>query len=1775
MSAALDRGNADESPTGNVERGFLLRAATAAKPAQTSLDRVYEALEAGGRHPERKRRHVQARCPLHEDVKPSLSIDWTSDHDGRILIHCFACNAQDVDVLDAIGLGVPDLFDQPPPPRDTTPKTRARKAKASTAPRPGPLPKRLTADADAAEILEPRHAVRTYEYTDEAGNALGRVVRFEWVTAQGPEKEFTQERPDGNGGWERHAPTRKVLRHLPAVVEAIAHGREIWLVEGEKDDESVNQVLPRSTGVATTNAGGAGNFGELWEQLAGAHVVIAVDRDGAGYRRAAEVARRLETRAASIRVVLPAVVEPHADVSDHLASGRGLGDMLDVPLHQLPILLLIADIEAAARNGVEAAKRARTCQREVSARLAAAEEAANRGATKAAAEERRFALRWAQEAGKAATRAVDKAAEAFANRTKLAGQVEQLTAQLPSGVDTTTELVARAERAQLDAQQVVAQTWAQVEAPIPEAIAAVVSAPAPSQAALVPDRDVPEPPIGLPPAPPKPPTGGRGGGGGGRAEEIPNLLPRYVHRHGETVYVAGTKDKPTFSTVWRCEVSVIDQMVDDDGDKSTPDIGGRWRLRLRRPARDDAGVVLVDEQNTAAWEEAEIELPPDKVRDGSWHEDLPWPGLVHDLSNKGRTTALQAALLAKPMPVKMARRYTATGWRTLDGRDVFVHAGGGIDAAGSVDLPHIAIDGKLDVFRMHKPTQDVEALREAVRLGLSPLLHLPASIIAPLIGISFRAVFGTPQASLHLVGEPGSGKTSITRIASMHWFAPAMKENGRGARKHVFSALEDTGETIKGLLHKMNLLADLPALVDDFKGPKGAAKLATLQSAIWNGGGRSLATRNGGSITTGAPRCTPITTGETSSTGSSATRALTIRVGSDSLVSDGDLNTLMSSLERESARSARGLLGASFIQWVAGLRESLTEWLDQLEEESPYIEDWNRVCRRLDHEPGVRGRLARTAMVCTTGWAALLTWLLEIGVMTQDQANTIWAIAMDGLIEQVCQQDPSAVDGPRHLLDLLRSALLSGACHLSDQYGSVPGEIREATSMDVGVPYGWTPRQSLTGPIAETSFRRDEVIWQARGERVGILTDTEVWLMPRPVLGVVNSVAGKAGETFPHSSVSIGSAMAGRGWIQANGAGDRSANRRVATVQQRVWVMPRKILDGVEDDRPENPTDLPPLPMAPWETTGDLWWDAPGRQEPTPAPSAAMPAEATDTAAPASTAPEAPLEPHPEPEHPEQEPPSAADDTAEPEAAPTAVVVDEPTSTTTVPTPRPAATQGRADDRWQAAAAVVTEDELVLPDGTHVHLDPAITQLWQLAEFAARLRLGHGGGKHVMPSPGQILLTSEGMTRFGIDLDREDVDELIADPDAASDAVARAGADAAAAVTAAGWRLSSDDQLRVWTRVWRPKTETQTSISMQVVLVPLMAAFDSAATLTGDSPTPEVLARRAQMVAETLSVTWGASGGVTGLSLLRTLRPAKGRALVATEYVSPPPPMVRDPGQVPNSAILWCRSASTDEAGRGWIHSYDANAMYLAAIGATEVGVGASVHHPDGTEFSAKVAGLWRIDPGTRPDDWRLPDIARPAGSLAGRTGWYSTPVIRYLVETGQTPEILEAYTWPDTTRRYFDRWTEVVRDARSAMLAAAADGDPDAPIVLDAIKATYTRLIGRFARQEDAHNRSELYRPDWRLAIVSTANANLLRKLRTAGQTADQWPVAISTDEVFYLSDEPDPVVALPAPLQLGDSLGKFKVTRSAPATEEMRHALTTGRLSQFLPLVPKLGDR
>jgi hypothetical protein len=60
-----------------------------------------------------------ARCPSHEDKRPSLAVRELTD--GRVLVHCFAgCGAGDV--IGAVGMSFEELF--PPRPLEHGPRVR-------------------------------------------------------------------------------------------------------------------------------------------------------------------------------------------------------------------------------------------------------------------------------------------------------------------------------------------------------------------------------------------------------------------------------------------------------------------------------------------------------------------------------------------------------------------------------------------------------------------------------------------------------------------------------------------------------------------------------------------------------------------------------------------------------------------------------------------------------------------------------------------------------------------------------------------------------------------------------------------------------------------------------------------------------------------------------------------------------------------------------------------------------------------------------------------------------------------------------------------------------------------------------------------------------------------------------------------------------------------------------------------------------------------------------------------------------------------------------------------------------------------------------------------------------------------------------------------------------------------------------------------------------------------------------------------------------------------
>jgi hypothetical protein len=121
--------------------------------------------------------------------------------------------------------------------------------------------------------------IETYDYPDEQGNLIFQVLRFD-------PKDLRQRRParpdddpkkvrDGGWVWEVRG-ERPVPYRLPEVREAIALGRPIWVVEGEKDADNLWRLgIP-----ATCNAGGVGKWSEEHSEFfRGVDVIIVQDND--------------------------------------------------------------------------------------------------------------------------------------------------------------------------------------------------------------------------------------------------------------------------------------------------------------------------------------------------------------------------------------------------------------------------------------------------------------------------------------------------------------------------------------------------------------------------------------------------------------------------------------------------------------------------------------------------------------------------------------------------------------------------------------------------------------------------------------------------------------------------------------------------------------------------------------------------------------------------------------------------------------------------------------------------------------------------------------------------------------------------------------------------------------------------------------------------------------------------------------------------------------------------------------------------------------------------------------------------------------------------------------------------------------------------------------------------------------------------------------------------------------------------------------------------------
>jgi hypothetical protein len=219
-------------------------------------------------------------CPAHDDDRPSLSI--AEGDDGRALLICYA-GCPTTDVVEALGLTMADLF--------------------------------VTGSKGDA-------IVQSYVYTDEDDRPLFRVLRTF-------PKGFTQERwdPKSETWRDRLLQTRRVPYHLSKLLAADS----VWVVEGEKDVETMELAGE----VATTVPGGAQGWKPEFAPLfRGKTVAFIVDKDPPdkkGHRPGLEGMLKIKNDLRGVAKGLSMYEAARGkDATDHFNAGLAVEDLVPV-----------------------------------------------------------------------------------------------------------------------------------------------------------------------------------------------------------------------------------------------------------------------------------------------------------------------------------------------------------------------------------------------------------------------------------------------------------------------------------------------------------------------------------------------------------------------------------------------------------------------------------------------------------------------------------------------------------------------------------------------------------------------------------------------------------------------------------------------------------------------------------------------------------------------------------------------------------------------------------------------------------------------------------------------------------------------------------------------------------------------------------------------------------------------------------------------------------------------------------------------------------------------------------------------------------------------------------------------------------------------------------------------------------------------------------------------------------------------------------------------------
>jgi hypothetical protein len=265
--------------------------------------------------------------------------------------------------------------------------------------------------------------------------------------------------------------------------------------------------------------------------------------------------------------------------------------------------------------------------------------------------------------------------------------------------------------------------------------------------------------------------------------------------------------------------------------------------------------------------------------------------------------------------------------------------------------------------------------------------------------------------------------------------------------------------------------------------------------------------------------------------------------------------------------------------------------------------------------------------------------------------------------------------------------------------------------------------------------------------------------------------------------------------------------------------------------------------------------------------------------------------------------------------------------------------------------------------------------------------------------------------------------------------------------------------------------------------------------------------------------------------------------------------------------VLWTRPLTEIEQSKKYLHFYDRNSMYLAATTGAELGEGSPdyVQASDAENvFSACKCGVWRVSILGNPCS-DLPPI------VPKQETWADVSIVRVARDLGYSVMIYEGYVWK-RYHRTLQPWSKRLWDVRSSLNTKSGKADVQKypsvacrDIAYKMIKIIATRAVGWLDLTEGRKDRTkeQWHRPDWKNAIVGLARARMFLKLVELHRQGFA-PVAVYTDAIAYVSDDPNPETAVPNLMRRASELGGFKHIRTIKVTKRLVK-LFDGTLAPF----------